>query len=954
MSETQNAELKKKPKTLIESIFFFTLIAGSILGLIFTFLSVQHTLAALDKEAQQRTRLLQEFHQNALDKSSATLRLRITRQADSMAKGLGLYLWNIQQAQQPATFQQKLSGCSRILATLLADPAIKAITIALPGYSPQTLAGGKSGTIRTLQDEIFQHEETVPFNREIIYQGSPFGQIVIFADENRLRGYDQSTDTELQQLQSELDQLHMQTDKNLFFYKAMLSVGFIATFVLITAFQFLFRMKEPFNKLQTFARNLKSGNLDTPLTLLSEDEFGQISSSLDSLRGTVKNKLAEVEKLEQDLSQQGMRLKAITGVLPDTLLVLDWDGYILENFGPEGYLYTRSFGDISGATLHDRLPKETADLFLSTLRQAILTEKPKILVYKLEVISGLRWFESRILPLPATEGDAAQVVWLARDITDAKLSQELQKEKDKAEMASRIKSEFIAAMSHEIRTPLNAVLGMLELVQETEITDLQKQYLSIADSAGKDLLALIQDILDISKVEAGQLVLESIPVNIRQVLQDSTSMFQDKCREKGLVLDASIDRSVPAVLAGDPVRIKQIITNLLSNAVKFTDNGGIALHASATEAQQDPGLFYLRIAVTDTGIGIPTAKHEAIFNRFTQVDSSTTRQYGGTGLGLNITKKLTELMGGVLSLQSTEGQGSTFTLRIPLRVEEQKGEQLTVPEKPQQEAIHFQNELPEIPEGSKILLIDDSEYNRFIVRAYLADHPAIIVEEEDGRRGLEKFKKQTFDLILLDLEMPLMDGFETLTAMRHWESRENRPRTTALAITAFASAEEKTKTLRAGFQNTISKPIIKEILIKTIAQSLQKKREMLTTNGEKRQEESPDTFDPIPIQVDPQLKDMAPSFLQFAARCADEIQNELEIARRYDTGKTQHMAAQIVALENIRSQSHRLSGEGEAFGFGPVSRYGHKINIAAKQKDFESIESALEQMTEYLSRVVIS
>ncbi len=372
--------------------------------------------------------------------------------------------------------------------------------------------------------------------------------------------------------------------------------------------------------------------------------------------------------------------------------------------------------------------------------------------------------------------------------------QQLEKAKEKVEEGSRAKSEFLSTMSHEIRTPMNAIIGMTNLLVKDNPREDQLEQLEILDFSAKTLLALINDVLDFSKIESGKIEFENVPFKLEDLINGVLESFRFTAEKKDVLLYVDFDESLPKVITGDPNRLTQILNNLVSNAVKFTEEGSVGIVVEPVA--QDNGQMHIKFSVSDTGIGISEEKQKDIFDSFTQEKADTSRIFGGTGLGLTISKKLIELQDGNIKVESEKGKGSIFEVTMPFGIEDEVEEG---------ELAFNQHVMPDTLQGATVLLVEDNAINQKVMMRFLDKWNINVVVAEDGAQAVEKLGEEVINLVLMDLQMPVMDGYEATRNIRALADNQ-KSNVPIVALTAAALKEVKEKVFASGMNDYLTKP----------------------------------------------------------------------------------------------------------------------------------------------------
>ncbi len=463
---------------------------------------------------------------------------------------------------------------------------------------------------------------------------------------------------------------------------------------------------------------------------------------------------------------------------------------------------------------------------------------------------------------------------LARDISEIKRVNEL------ALFGEKSKFEFLTNITHELRTPLNLIMGMTSLLKNTNLTDVQAKYASIISHSSDTLLELINDVLDETKAQSGKMKVKSRPFSLPSLLHNIILPMQISAKQKGLRFSVVIEDSLQNDFWGDELRIKQVLLNLLSNALKFTDSGSITFSARLIDDQT-------QFEISDTGVGIQNEYLEHIFDRFSQFDNSLSRKHMGTGLGLSICKSLVEKMDGSIETKSIFGKGTTFAVRLPLK---------TIP---QNESSKVYTPISGYKNSLRILLVDDNQDNLFLLQEYLKGIYQKLDLACDGIHALELCKLNNYDLILMDIQMPNLDGLEATKLIRYSSHINYSP--VIIAITAYSYKNDRQKIIECGFDDILSKPLLKQSLVELISKHF------------------------------PDLSDLIPGFIQ---RRIQDIQ-KLEVA------------IQTNDLKTIRTIGHQIAGVAKSYGFEKLTEIGYELEAAAIQNNITKVRSAFHSMKIY-------
>ena len=524
--------------------------------------------------------------------------------------------------------------------------------------------------------------------------------------------------------------------------------------------------------------------------------------------------LTERRAAEDAARASERRLQAIVNSLDDVVFEMDAKGTYVNIWARNEAALIRPKEELIGRTCEEFLDRDLLARVLETIHRVLSTGCSEELEYSLDIAGTKRWFLARFNPLVSNDGTYKTACLVIRDTTTRKRAQEqLLHAVEAAELANRTKSEFLANMSHEIRTPMHGILGTLEVVLESELKGEQRGYLEMAKMSAESLLGILNDILDLSKIEAGKMEVEQVDFAPREIVEGVAQTLSLRANQKGLRLTWDVASGVPRDVQGDGGRLRQVLMNLVGNAIKFTEHGEVGLRVMVDNMHQDAIL--LHFVVRDTGIGIPPEKQKAIFEAFSQADASTTRRFGGTGLGLTISSRLVEIMGGRMWVNSSPGQGSEFHFTAVFHPAATSASQGAASPLAAVKTLPLPSITPGPAVPVRVLVAEDNAVNVKLAVGLLEKRGYKVVVARTGLEAIQALERDVFDVVLMDINMPELDGLEATREIRRKEKAMGG-HVPIIAMTAGAMKSDEEKCLAAGMDAYISKPFQPAALFSTL------------------------------------------------------------------------------------------------------------------------------------------
>jgi PAS domain S-box-containing protein len=557
------------------------------------------------------------------------------------------------------------------------------------------------------------------------------------------------------------------------------------------------------------------------------------------------------------------------------------------------------------------------------------------------------WVEIDLIPVPGADGSVARWIAICNDVTKRRQTEDaLRAAKDTAESHSRMKSEFLANLSHEIRTPMNAIIGMTELALSTDLSAEQRSYLQTVRSSGESLLTLLNDILDLSKIEAGKMELENIDFDLTEVISETLRGLEVEAQEKKLPITLEMRGDLPRMVRGDPTKLRQILVNLVGNSIKFTEQGRITVEVE--EQWRNEEEVGLHVSVKDTGIGIPAEQLDKVFQAFTQGDASTTRKFGGSGLGLTITSELVRMMNGRIWVHSTPGQGSNFHFTIGLKLSKASATAASVPEPVRLPAVTKETAPREekLPAGKaerslNVLVADDHDANRNLVVTVLRKRGHRCVEAVNGNEVLDAVRREHFDVVLMDVQMPQMDGFQATAEIRKREETTGG-HLPIIALTAHAMTGDREKCLVAGMDAYLAKPLRPKKLVNMVESVFDLDQQAAKRASPVENDARPDSDFDFTAALDSldNDEDLLISQMNFFLTDGPVLAGQID------------QAIDEQDPHQVQISAHRLKGMLSRYDYHRAAALAHELERKGEQHALAGAKPVCHQLTQMVNRLV--
>lgn len=678
-------------------------------------------------------------------------------------------------------------------------------------------------------------------------------------------------------------------------------------------------------------------------------ELGRQNQELDRLRSSVhresNSRLLAEEALDETRDRLQLAVEAAGLALWDwqlpskqVFLTARW-GEMIGDIAVDGYWDIDSLRERTHPD--DRASLKTIGRHLLTAQNSQVSAQ-----YRVRTATGWLWIESHgMVAERDARGQPLRLMGTLADITERKrIEEESHRARELAEEANRAKSDFLANISHEVRTPLNALMGLTRLLMDSPINEEQKNWLDLMDSSAHSLLSLLNDVLDLSRIEAGKLDIERIPYQLRDTLNQLSTLYASQAHAKSLGWSLEVASEVPQTVEGDPGRVRQVIANLLSNALKFTPRGGhVRLFVQVVDGPA--GQRHLQLQVHDNGIGIAPEKQATIFGAFVQADASTARHFGGSGLGLSICARLTQLMDGKIALESVEGQGSTFTVTLPLHTPASTHESAKDDEAVADEVERACKRW----RGTTVLVAEDHPVNELLINQMLKRLGCQVRNARDGAQAVALWRQGGVDLVLMDMQMPGTNGLQATARIREQEIQQGKPRTPIVAVTANAMKGDREACLAAGMDGYTPKPVSPQTLIRAMDEALNR-----ASNGIVANPRAPAPAMSPAVQTPAAAIAIDLDKLRRRLDGDEDTLRQLALAMRDDLGKRLQQLQNALKTKDFElaiAHAHGLKGSLGSMTAERGARLAKGLELAAHARDWSLFGRALPLMTAEASQI---